>query len=69
MEYCSQLDSLDNHMSDMEQFMRNENKTALNEPIAAIEARTLITICIQVLCWVSTIAVIECFRMGKIFST
>lgn len=36
--------------------MRNENKTAFNEPTAAIEARTLITICIQVLRWVSTIA-------------
>lgn len=40
----------------MEQFTRNENKMVLNEPTATIEARTLITICIQVLRQVSTIA-------------
>lgn len=55
-EYFSWFDSLDNLMPDMEQFMRNENKMMLNEPTATIEARTLITICIQVLRQVSTIA-------------
>lgn len=33
-EHCSRFDSFDNLMPDMEQFMRKENKMALNEPTA-----------------------------------
>lgn len=46
-EHCSRFDSFDNLMPNMEQFMRKENKMVLNEPTAAIEARTLITIYIS----------------------